>query len=177
MRVLGAVLAGGRSSRFGSDKAAALLDGRSLLDHVVERLRPFVGEVVVCGRTVPDLRCLDDRPAAGLGPLGGICAALADARVRGYDAVLTMPCDAPLLPDDAVMRLFAAGVPAYVANLPVVGLWPSSAAEALEGLLGQPGSHAVRRWASGIGAHAVTCEAIPNVNTPGDLAALQDGGR
>ena len=38
MRVLGAILAGGQSRRFGSDKASASLDGKSLLDHVADAL-------------------------------------------------------------------------------------------------------------------------------------------
>ena len=38
MKLLGAILAGGRSSRFGSDKAFALLNGKPLIDHVIAAL-------------------------------------------------------------------------------------------------------------------------------------------
>src|SRR3546814_3555756 len=44
VKTLGAVLAGGRSSRFGSDKALAMLGGRTLLDHAQAALRPHRSE-------------------------------------------------------------------------------------------------------------------------------------
>ena len=66
-RILGAVLAGGRSSRFGSDKAAAMFRDRTLADHAAAAIAPFVEAVVrVGGDGVPDV------PRPGLGPLGGI---------------------------------------------------------------------------------------------------------
>jgi molybdenum cofactor guanylyltransferase len=77
------VLAGGRSSRFGSDKARALFDGRPLLLQVVEALRPLA-ESVTAVADVEDkyrdlgLRTIVDR-APGQGPLGGLQAALLDA--------------------------------------------------------------------------------------------------
>lgn len=62
MTILGAVIAGGRSSRFGSDKAKAMVGGISMLDHVIERLAAQTGAMVICGRNVPGYICLDDIP-------------------------------------------------------------------------------------------------------------------
>ena len=93
MKLLGALIAGGQSRRFGSDKALALIAGRPLLAHVIEGLEQQVDEVVVCGRQWPGLTSLPDRPATDQGPLGGICAALHHARDNGFDAVLTAGCD------------------------------------------------------------------------------------
>ena len=42
MKTLGAILAGGGSRRFGSDKAAAWLDGRALIDHVAGRVADYL---------------------------------------------------------------------------------------------------------------------------------------
>lgn len=172
MRVLGAILAGGQARRFGSDKAVALLGNRTLLEHVAACLRPQVDDLVVCGRTAPNCRCLPDRPAAGLGPLAGICAALRDGRERGFDAVATAPCDAPRLPADIVAVLAAAGAPSFVAELPVIGLWPVVLADALEGALTNATDRSMRSWARGIDAAPVTCGAIANINTLDDLGAL-----
>ncbi len=45
----GSVLAGGRSSRMGADKASLMLDGVSLLQRCVDRLAPLVDELVLVG--------------------------------------------------------------------------------------------------------------------------------
>ena len=69
MRLLGAVLAGGRSSRFGSDKAEALLHGRSLLDHAIEALSAQCDSVIVVGREHHGTPSIPDRPRPDLGRL------------------------------------------------------------------------------------------------------------
>ena len=87
-RVLGAVLAGGRSSRFGSDKAAATWKGRSLAEHAAALIAQHVDRVVTVGPgDIPDL------PEPGLGPLGGIAGALDHAAGQGFTSVLTIGCD------------------------------------------------------------------------------------
>ena len=70
MQGIGAILAGGRSERFGSDKAEARLDGRRLIDWVADALAPQVTQIVFCGRDEPGRHCLADRPESGIGPLG-----------------------------------------------------------------------------------------------------------
>src|SRR2546423_14953878 len=122
MRVLGAVLAGGRSSRFGSDKAAALIDGRPMLDWVIEALAPQVDEILICGREAPGRICVADRPRTDLGPLGGLNAALQHAAANGFDAVLSAPCDTPRLSADLRAQLGEVGDGVVVEGLPVVGL-------------------------------------------------------
>ena len=49
MKRLGAIIAGGKATRFGSDKAAALLNGRPLIEHVADGLREQVDALIVCG--------------------------------------------------------------------------------------------------------------------------------
>ena len=70
--ILGVVLAGGRSSRFGSDKALAELGGKPLLAHAVERLGAWCDDVVVAGRETAAARGIADWPRPDMGPLGGI---------------------------------------------------------------------------------------------------------
>ena len=83
--ILGAVLAGGKSSRFGSDKALAELDGHTLLARAVDALAAIVRRR---GRGRPRTAPAPSaaRSArAGMGPLGGIAAALHHARAtNGY---------------------------------------------------------------------------------------------
>jgi molybdopterin-guanine dinucleotide biosynthesis protein A len=113
VRLLGAILAGGRSRRFGSDKAEVMLNGRTLFAHVADALRPHCDALVVCGRTHHEMTSLEDRPHAGLGPLGGLCAALAFGKEAGFTAVLSAPCDVPDLPTDLYDRLSYKSGPAY----------------------------------------------------------------
>lgn len=173
MTVLGAVLAGGEARRFGADKALALLGERPLIEHALDSLRPHSATLVVCGRTDAPVPTLPDIPAPGLGPLGGIAAALAHARALGFERVLTTACDTPAIPRAILHALFAAGT-GYAAETPVIGLWPACLAEALHMHLSARGARAVRRWAM---QEAIAPVApgivVPNVNTPADLAALR----
>ncbi|KQM18019.1 hypothetical protein ASE73_08110 [Sphingomonas sp. Leaf24] len=172
-RILGAIIAGGRSSRFGSDKALAAIDGRALIDHVADAVEPQVDALIVVGRTHEGLEAVPDRPAPDLGPLGGIAAALHHACAEGFTHVLTVPCDTPFVPGDLRAQLSAAGPAAYLPDLPVVGLWPVDANTTLQAVLRGPGSRSVRAFADWIGAEPVTVEGhIANVNTQADLARL-----
>lgn len=93
------VLAGGRSSRFGSDKLATPVRGRPLLDHAVDAVRSVASDVVVVtspglGRVVPTgVRTIeDDRVFEG--PLVGLAAGL-EAFARPARAIIVVGGDMP----------------------------------------------------------------------------------
>jgi molybdopterin-guanine dinucleotide biosynthesis protein A len=170
--ILGAVLAGGQSTRFGSDKALAELHGHTLLARAVDTLSGLCEHVVVVGRETAPAPTLPDWPHAGAGPLGGIAAALHLARDSDYIAVLTCGVDSLGLPDDLLDRLSPA--PRYLEAQPVIGLWPASAAEAIEALLLSSAKHSMKAFAAAIGATAVKLPSDPaNINTPADLALAE----
>lgn len=98
----GVVLAGGRSSRMGRDKALIEVDGRSLLDRALDKLDPHVAELLVIGEPekyghVGPFVVADEWP--GKGPLGGLATAM---RYASNDRLLVIACDLPGLND----RLF-----------------------------------------------------------------------
>jgi molybdopterin-guanine dinucleotide biosynthesis protein A len=168
MRLLGAVLAGGQSRRFGSDKTMALLAGKPLIEHAIAALSAQTEAVIVCGREWTDW--VADRPEPGLGPLGGINAALHCAAERGFDAVLTVPCDAPVLPRDIGRHLAESGPATFLEDVPVIGIWPATLAPELDAYLAHSTDLSVRRWARQIGAVPSTLDkSIPNVNSLADL--------
>jgi molybdopterin-guanine dinucleotide biosynthesis protein A len=174
--ILGCVLAGGQSSRFGSDKALAEFGGQTLIARAVDALSGSCEYVVVVGRETAPAPCLPDWPQPGMGPLGGIAAALHLARDLGYDAVLTCGVDSAALPEDLPELLTPA--PAFLADQPVIGLWPASAAPAIEAILHGQGKHSMRQFAEAIGARTVQSPVKPaNINTPADLAALKNRQR
>lgn len=173
--ILGAVLAGGQSSRFGSDKALAEFDGRTLLSRAVDALSGWCDYVVVVGRAAAPAPTLPDWPRPGMGPLGGLAGALRFAADERYTTVLSCGVDSLGLPDDLPDLLGAP--PACLNAQPVVGLWPTSAAPQVEALLHGDPPHSLYRLAELIGARLVHTERAPaNVNTPGDLAAWQRRG-
>ena len=166
--ILGAILAGGQARRFGSDKAQALYEGARLIDRVAAALAAQCKAVVVCGREEPGFACLPDWPGPGLGPLGGLVAALRHAGERGFAGVLSAGVDVPDLPHDLVRTLAGEGA-AIVESQPVVGLWPVEAGPALEAFIGG-GGRSLYRFADHIGARRVDLPApLMNVNFPEDL--------
>ncbi len=166
--LLGAILAGGQARRFGSDKAHALFEGERLIDRVASALAAQCGSVVVCGREEPGFVCIPDWPEAGLGPLGGLTAALRHAGERGCSLALSAGVDIPDLPHDIAAMLAGEGA-AIVENQPVVGLWPVATAPVLERFLAD-GGRSLYRFAEHVGARRVELPApLMNVNRPEDL--------
>lgn len=168
LKVLAAILAGGQSRRFGSDKALALVNGERLIDRVAGVLRPQADALVVCGREDPSFTCLPDWPEPGLGPLGGLNAALRHARAEGFDAVLSTSCDVPNLPSGLRAVLSGDGA-SCAADQPVVGWWPASLAGDLDAYLAG-GGRALYGFAERVGARQVRFDPpLANVNRPEDL--------
>ena len=170
--ILGVVLAGGKSTRFGSDKALAELGGRTLIARAVDALAGWCEYVVVVGRETAPAPTLPDWPLPGMGPLAGLAAALHLARDEGYQAVLSCGVDSAGLPDDLLTLLSPA--PAYLADQPVIGLWPASASPVLDALLESDARHSMRAFSEAIGAKPVKTATKPaNINTPADLSAAE----
>ena len=166
--LLGAILAGGQARRFGSDKAQALYEGARLIDRVAAALGAQCEAVVVCGREEHGFVCIPDWPEPGLGPLGGLSAALRHAEAGGFTHVLSAGVDAPDLPHDLTASLAGEGA-AIVESQPVVGLWPVSVGPLLEGFMAG-GGRSFYRFADHVGARRVELLApLMNVNYPEDL--------
>jgi molybdopterin-guanine dinucleotide biosynthesis protein A len=188
--VVGLVLAGGRSVRFGGEKAVALLEGRPLLAWAAERLRSVCGNVAINVRPGTEaeavtknlgLATLYDTAGDAEGPLAGVKVGLIWAEEQGARTLAISPCDAPLLPDDLYVRLLErAVVGAAMAETsdgrqPLCALWPVTALpvvrEALAGGAHPPTWQVLER----LGARKVLFEhpeAFANINTRDDLAAV-----
>ncbi len=110
--ITGVVLAGGLGRRMGGvDKGLQLLNGRSLVGHIIDRLAPQVSELLINANQNDERyaafghRVVPDAIPGFAGPLAGLHAALA---VATHPLVATAPCDSPFLPADLVLRLFQA---------------------------------------------------------------------
>ena len=107
--ITGVVLAGGQGRRMGNvDKGFVELAGRPLVAHVIERLAPQVGTIVVNANRNAERYAqfgypvVADAIAGFAGPLAGLHAGLSAAKTP---FVATSPCDSPFLPNDLVERL------------------------------------------------------------------------
>ncbi len=170
--ILGVVLAGGLSSRFGSDKALAELHGRTLLSCAVDALSGWCEMVVIAGRETGPAHCIPDWPRAGMGPLGGIAAGLRHAQDLDYTSILTCGVDSVALPQNLLADLSPA--PAYLETQPVIGHWNVETASAVEAILQSEGRHSMLAFAKAVNARPVKAASVPaNINTPADLAAME----
>ncbi len=107
------ILAGGRGSRLGHrDKGLVEIAGKPIVQHLVEGLRSQVTTVIICAnrnrnRYAEFGRVISDELEGFQGPLAGMHSAL-----KQIDSpyLLTVPCDAPILPVDYARRMWAAGL-------------------------------------------------------------------
>lgn len=96
------VLAGGRSSRMGADKASLMMDGRTLLQHAVAACAACDQVVVVgpahLGAGLAGVQVACEEPPFG-GPVAGVAAGLEALGLEGSELVLVVACDLPRVAD------------------------------------------------------------------------------
>lgn len=120
------VLAGGTSRRFGTDKLAAEIDGRSLLDRAVSGL-PADWLVIIVGPERPlgrACRFVREDPPGG-GPGAALITGVTEAALAGAAAVVTLPGDAPnggTAAGELVARLYAPDHPEAVVAVDAAGV-------------------------------------------------------
>lgn len=191
MKVIGLLMAGGRSSRFGSEKAVFPLgDGRLMMDVPLAALRQVCTATAVSARLgslteahakALGLPCLYDLPGDPDGPLAGIRAGLEWASASGADWMITAPCDAPTVGTvhlEGLLAVVGGKAPVAVATSdqgwePLLAIWPvraglSACAEALS-----HGQHpSIRSVLESLGAVAVEGYDGVNVNRREDLPTM-----
>jgi molybdopterin-guanine dinucleotide biosynthesis protein A len=199
----GLLLAGGQSRRMSDafaagrgDKGLLDLSGKPMLGHVIERLAPQAGRIVINANGDParfasfNLPVVPDTIEGYAGPLAGILAGLRWSIVNAPDAthVVSVSTDAPFLPADLVTKLqqglaTASGSIALAQSggelHPVIGLWPIALADDLEQAL-RAGTRKVLAWTDRHGTIPVEfpfsylkgryVDPFFNANTPEELA-------
>ncbi len=186
----GLILCGGQGSRLGGvDKGLISLQGKPLVAHCIDKLRPQVDTLLISANRnhaqyaalgyalCPDLR--PDFP----GPLAGFEAGLAYTQ---SEWLVCTPCDTPNIPPDLAARLLDAArtqaAPAAYAHAggrdhPVCCILHKSLLENLSQTLAQK-QHRVLGWLQAIGAVRLdfgddASPAFQNINTPAALEAYQ----
>jgi molybdopterin-guanine dinucleotide biosynthesis protein A len=189
--IAGLILAGGRSIRFGQDKATALLAQAPLIAHVWRVLAPDCERVAVSARPGSeaqawahglDLPVLHDDVAGSSGPLWGIHAGLVWARDLAATRLAVCPCDTPSLPHGLIAALAAADQGRGAAAADSAGglhalcsLWPIEALDTVTAQLAHQHHMPIHRLQAELGfaiAPLGPPQAFANVNSPDDLARL-----
>jgi molybdenum cofactor guanylyltransferase len=196
MKIVGAVIAGGQSSRMGGDEKAFLtLAGKGILDLVIGRFEPQVDQLVINANgdaarfsefgldVVPDV--LTNLTT----PLAGLHAALNFTVKSGGDILVTCPSDTPFLPIDLSAQLIAAaqsngGATAASGEQQhyIIGAWKTGLLNDLETAISRDGLFRVKDWATRVSASVVRWPHTPfdpffNVNTRDDLRAAEQIAR
>jgi len=190
-RISAVILAGGQGRRMGGvDKGLVPLQGRTMVERVLARLRPQVDEVLInANQNLDRYRAIgvpvfSDDIGGFAGPLAGLHAGLGHAN---YPLVVTAPCDSPFLPQDLVARLAdaleAQGADLAVAHTfeqahPVFCLCRREVLPHLEAFL-SAGGRKVDRWYETLKVVAVQFDdeedAFRNINTREELGELDSG--
>jgi molybdopterin-guanine dinucleotide biosynthesis protein A len=191
------LLAGGRSTRMGRDKAAVDLGGRTLLERAIDAARPVAARVVLVGRdgAAYGIASVSDRRPGTLGPLAGIESALAESRTP---TAIVLACDMPFV-STALLEMLVGWSEAHPERVvvpvtadgriaPLCAVYPSSALAAVSQLL-DAGERRPRALEATVGFALVPFDAyahlpnagilLTNVNTPEELESARrrrDGG-
>lgn len=194
--VTGVLLAGGRSLRMGGKEKALLeISGEPMLAHVISRLHPQVGMLVINANSDPaqfssfGLPVVPDIRQGHTGPLAGLHAGMVWARSKTPKAryVASVSGDIPFLPRDLVARLKSALLASRATcaiaasgnkQHPIVGLWDISLAGNVADAL-EKGVRAMHRFAEDNASvvadfpnfeiAGAAIDPFFNVNTPADF--------
>jgi molybdenum cofactor guanylyltransferase len=190
MRILGAIIAGGQSLRMGgAEKGFIVLEGATLLERTLSRLRFQVDEVIINANgdatrfAETGVVVVPDHLVDVGSPLAGLEAVLRYGAAHQFDAVVTVPSDAPFLPLDLVQRLLEAGeiTGAAIARSGaqdhyLTGIWTTAMARPLRQLIEGEGFRRVQDFVARARAETVVWSHLPhdpffNINTPEDVVS------
>jgi len=188
MNIVGAIIAGGQSSRMGGrEKAFLELNSKPIILHVIEQFEPQVDQLVINANgdatrfSEFGLEIVPDVLTSLTTPLAGLHAALRFTKSVDADVLMTVPSDTPFLPFDLVTRLVEI-VPSGGAAIAssggqdhyIIGAWKTELLDDLDLAIAKDGLFRVKDWAHRASAQRVEWPVEPydpffNVNTPEEL--------
>jgi molybdopterin-guanine dinucleotide biosynthesis protein A len=188
MKIIGAIIAGGQSSRMGGrEKAFLELASKPVILRVIEQFEPQVDQLVINANGDASrfsefgLDVVPDVLTSLTTPLAGLHAALKFTKSVDADVLVTVPSDTPFLPFDLVARLLEniAASGAAIATSGgqehyIIGAWKMELLDDLERAIAGDNLFRVKDWALRASAQRVEWPVEPhdpffNVNAPEDL--------
>lgn len=193
--ILGVVLAGGQSKRFGQDKSQVQLGGKILIDYILLEILDQFNEILIISNN--DIKFLNSKKITkiedykkDLGPLGGVLTALKWIKKnnRDYKWISTFPSDTPFFKkkylsnfikniDDKKSKLFF--IKSNDKRHNIFGLWSTELLDRLEDDVTNKGERKVEIWANKVGVKTINIEfknndPFFNINTKEDLKKAKE---
>ncbi len=193
--ILGVVLAGGQSKRFGQDKSQVQLGGKILIDYILLEILDQFNEILIISNN--DIKFLNSKKITkiedykkDLGPLGGVLTALKWIKKnnRDYKWISTFPSDTPFFKkkylsnfikniDDKKSKLFF--IKSNDKRHNIFGLWSTELLDRLEDDVTNKGERKVEIWANKVGVKTINMEfknndPFFNINTKEDLKKAKE---
>ena len=192
--ILGVVLAGGKSQRFGEDKCQVKLGDKLLIDYILSEIIDEFKEVLLISNNRIEFKpsnkiSLIEDLEKGLGPLGGILTAMKWIKEnnKSYKWISTFPSDTPFFKKQ-ILNNFIEEIKSYEGKLffinsnntrhNIFGLWSIDLLERLEKDL-ENGERKVEMWANKIGVKSINMkfenkDPFFNINTKEDLTKAEE---
>ena len=193
--ILGIILAGGKSSRFGEDKSIAKLGDKTLLDHTINKIENEFNEILVISNNKElnfknkKIHIVEDCKEGQLGPLVGILTAMkwVIKNKKNYKWIASFPCDTPFfdikLISELKIKVKETSKKLIFLNSNkkrhnIFGLWSVDLIETLEEDI-KNGLRKVEIWADKIGYESINInikefDMFLNINTKEDLKKAKE---
>ena len=193
--ILGIILAGGKSSRFGEDKSTAKLGNKTLLDHTVNKIENEFNEILVISNNKEfnfknnKIHVVEDCIEGQLGPLVGILTAMKWVKKnnKNYKWIASFPCDTPFFDmkfiSELKIKIKETSKKLIFLNSDkkrhnIFGLWSVDLIETLEEDI-KNGLRKVELWADKIGCENINIseekfDRFLNINTKKDLEKAKE---
>ena len=192
--ILGAVLAGGKSQRFGEDKSQVKLNGKLLIDYILSEIIDEFKEILIVSnkqikfKNYENISLINDFKK-DQGPLGGVLSAMKWAKEKNnqYKWISTFPVDTPFFKKE-ILQKFLSEINSEESKLffiksnntrhNIFGIWSIDLMKKLEDDLNE-GQRKVEVWANSVGVKVINMEFINkdpffNINTKEDLEKAKE---
>ena len=192
--ILGTVLAGGKSQRFGEDKSQVMLEGKLLIDYILSEISSEFREILVVSNNKIDFKnsekiSIIEDFKKGLGPLGGVLSAMKWVREnnKNYEWVSTFPADTPFFKKEILQKFYKEieieksrlfFIKSNKTRHNIFGLWSIDLLDKLEEDLNR-GDRKVELWANSVGVKVIdmdfkNIDPFFNINTKQDLEKAKE---
>ena len=185
--ITGIILAGGKSSRMGTDKALFVLNGSTFLDHIIRALEPLVDDILIVSNDERHSKYHFKRvrdTIADAGPISGLHAGLTNSATENN---LVLSCDIPLIETSMLEVLLQNNeddidvIQLAEANRvhPLIALYKKRSAKHLGKALFD-GERKLSIALNGLNIKSVLVSddkaaALANINTPMDFEKIENG--